>query len=159
YFTQTVNYIPKSKTVRIYGADITERKEAEVKAERLAAIVEFSEDAIVGKDLEGIVTSWNRGAEKTFGYSASEMIGQSITQLIPDDRKQEETEILRRIRRGENARHFETERLKKDGARIFVSAAVSPIKDSSGEIVGASKVARDITERKQAEKRLREQAE
>jgi len=135
---------------------ITERKRAEVTAAQLVSIVISSDDAIIGKDLQGRVMSWNRGAENIFGYTASEMIGQSITRLIPPDRQQEEVEILVRVRRGEYVRHFETMRVRKDGRRIAISVTVSPIKDDQGRIIGASKVARDITERKEAEARLNE---
>jgi PAS domain S-box-containing protein len=119
------------------------------------AIVEASDDAIVGKDLNGIVTSWNAGAEKIFGYPAAEMIGRSITRLIPPDRIEEEAKILNRIKRGETVRHFETVRVRKDGRRLDVSVTVSAIKDGGGRIVGASKVARDITAQKRTEEALR----
>jgi PAS domain S-box-containing protein len=131
-------------------------EELEMTGSRLAAIVESSADAMIGKDLNGIVTSWNTGAERIFGYAAGEMIGQSIVRLIPLERQQEETEILSRIQRGDSVKHFDTERLRKDGSRIHVSVTVSPIKDSSGQIVGASKVARDITDRKRAEEQLKD---
>lgn len=126
---------------------------------RLAAIVEFSDDAIVGKDLNGIITSWNRGAEKIFGYSAAEMVGASIMRLIPADRQADEDIILGAIRRGESVEHFETIRQTKDGRLIQVSVTASPIKDFSGKVIGVSKVARDITERKNSEKLLREREE
>ena len=122
---------------------------------RLAAIVESSDDAIVGKDLRGIITSWNRGAEILFGYSASEMVGQSIRRLIPPERMGEEDVILAHIKRGECMQHFETVRLRKDGSFVNVSVTVSAIKDAEGRIVGASKVARNITDRKLAEEALR----
>jgi PAS domain S-box-containing protein len=146
------------KAVRVSGIvqDITERKQIEVAAARLAAIVEFSTDAIVGKDLSGVVTSWNAGAERIFGYSAREMVGQPITRLIPTERQHEETEILQRIRRGENVPHFDTVRLRKDGGAVNLSVTVSAIKDSAGAIVGASKVARDISERIRAEEEIRQ---
>jgi PAS domain S-box-containing protein len=131
--------------------DITARKQSEIALNRLAAIVQSSEDAIIGKDLNGIVSSWNRGAEKIFGYAASEMIGTSITRLIPADRQHEEHEILERIRRGQSVEHFETMRQNKHGRLIVVSVTASPIKDSAGKVIGVSKVARDITERKQEE--------
>ena len=133
-----------------------ERKELEAAAAHLAAIVESSDDAIIGKDLLGIVLRWNAGAERLFGYRAAEMIGHPVTRLIPQDRMQEEVHILARIQRGERVRHFETERLRKDGSRVAVSVTVSPIKDSAGQITGASKVARDITEQKRNEAALRE---
>ena len=136
--------------------DITERKLTELAASRLAAIVEFSDDAIIGKDLSGVVTSWNHGAEKVFGYTAGEMVGASIRRLIPEDHQPEEDRILDRLKRGESVEHFETERLTKAGRRIHVSITASPIKDAAGRTIGASKVARDITERKKAEAALRE---
>ena len=137
-------------------ADITERKRAEAAAAHLAAIVESSDDAIVGKDLHGIVTSWNHGAEKLFGYSAAEMIGQPVARLIPADRLAEETTILGRIARGEGVRDFETVRVRRDGRAIEVSVTVSAIKDPAGRIIGASKVARSIAERRQAEATIQE---
>jgi len=118
---------------------------------RLAAIVEWSDDAIVSKDLNGIVTSWNRGAERLFGYTAAEMIGRSITTIIPQDRLGEETMVLDRIRRGESVEHFDTIRRAKDGTPVSISLTVSPIRDDSGVVVGASKIARDISDRKRAD--------
>jgi PAS domain S-box-containing protein len=120
--------------------------------ELLAAIVESSDDAIASKTLEGIVTSWNRGAERLFGYTAGEMIGRSITILIPADRADEEPAILERVRRGERVDHYETVRRRKDGGLIDVSLTVSPVRDRRGRIVGASKIARDITGQKRAER-------
>jgi PAS domain S-box-containing protein len=151
YYAQTINYIPETKRVRVYGNDITERKQVESTAARLAAIVESSDDAIIGKDLQGKVTSWNAGAERVFGYPACEMAGQPIMRLIPLERHQEEEEILSLIRRGESVKHFDTVRVRKDGSTVAISVTVSPIKDSNGKVIGASKVARDITERKLAE--------
>ncbi len=139
--------------------DITDRKRVEVATARLAAIVESSDDAIIGKDLDGIVTSWNSGAEKQFGYSAAEMKGQSIVKIIPPNRRHEEGAILEQIKRGENVRHFETTRVRKDGSEMEVSITVSAIKDASGHIVGASKVARDITERARSERDRKDDAE
>ncbi len=139
--------------------DVTERHLAESASRWLAAIVASSDDAIIGKDLKSIITSWNFGAERIFGYTADEMIGTSIMRLIPADRREEELEILSRIRRGERFDHFETVRLAKDGRQLDVSITVSPIKDSTGRVVGASKVARDITERKKTEEALRKAAE
>jgi len=132
--------------------DATERKreEEEVRA-RLAAVVESSDDAIVSKTLEGIITSWNRAAEGMFGYSAAEAVGQHITLIIPVERRAEEDDVLARVRRGEKVDHFETERVAKDGRRVTISLTVSPLKDGAGHIIGASKVARDITERRKME--------
>jgi len=117
----------------------------------LAAIIESSDDAIVSKTVDGIITSWNRGAEKMFGYSAAEALGQHITFIIPPERHMEEVDVLARIRRGEKIDHFETVRQTKDGREVNISLTVSPIKDVKGRIIGASKVARDITEQKRAE--------
>jgi PAS domain S-box-containing protein len=136
--------------------DVTERHLAETTSHRLSAIVASSDDAIVGKDLNSIITSWNSGAERIFGFTAEEMIGKSIMRLIPADRREEEREILFRIRLGERIDHFETIRLAKDGQQLNVSVTISPIKDSSGRVVGASKVARDITGRKKSEQALKE---
>jgi two-component system, chemotaxis family, CheB/CheR fusion protein len=122
-------------------------------ARLLASIVESSDDAIVSKDLNGIVTSWNQGAERLFGYTAKEMIGAPILTLIPPDRHNEEPDILRRIRQGERIEHYETIRQRKDGSLVDVSITVSPVKDSTGKVIGASKIARDITEAKQAQAR------
>ncbi|HKY20004.1 MAG TPA: PAS domain S-box protein [Vicinamibacterales bacterium] len=117
----------------------------------LSAIVESSDDAIVSKDLNGIVRSWNRGAERLFGYTADEIIGQSILKIIPEDRLQEEDRVLRSIRAGERVDHFETVRRTRNGSLIPISLTVSPIRDASGRVVGASKIARDISDRKRAE--------
>jgi PAS domain S-box-containing protein len=135
--------------------DITARKQAERANAHLAAIVEGSADAIVSKDLSGIITSWNGGAERLFGYTAAEALGRSVTMLIPPDRVDEEPGILARIGRGERIDHYETIRRRKDGTLLDVSLTVSPVFDSHGKAVGASKIARDITERKLAEERLR----
>jgi len=134
--------------------DISERNRAEEVSERLAAIVESSDDAIIGKDLDGVATNWNAGAERLFGYSAREMVGQPLMRLIPPDREHEEKEILDRVRSGQGVRHFDTVRLHKDGSTIYVSVTVSPIKNSAGKIIGVSKVARDISERKRAENEI-----
>ena len=133
--------------------DISEHKRVEEVGQRLSAIVESSEDAILSKNLDGIIMSWNRGAERLFGYSADEMIGKSVTLLFPADRYNEEPEILGRIRRGERIEHYETVRLRKDGTLIDISLSVSPLRGHGGEIIGASKIARDISERKQAQAR------
>jgi PAS domain S-box-containing protein len=130
--------------------DITDRKRAEESAQRLASIVECSDDAIVSKDLEGVITSWNRGAERLFGYTAQEAVGKPVSMLIPADRKNEEPEILRRVRSGEKIDHYDTIRRRKDGSLIDISLTVSPVKDAEGRIVGASKIARDITDRRRA---------
>src|SRR5687767_13938312 len=123
---------------------------------RLAAIVEASEDAIVSKDLCGVITSWNRGAERLFGYTADEAVGQAITMLIPPDRLGEEDMVLARIRAGERVEHFDTIRWRKDGTVVDVSLTISPIRDEHGAVIGASKIARDITERKRIEGELHE---
>jgi PAS domain S-box-containing protein len=134
-------------------------KLAEEATARLAAIVEFSDDAIISKDLQGVITTWNQGAERLFGYTMQEAIGQSVMMLIPRDYVNEEPKILERIRRGEPVQHYETVRQHKDGTLLNISLTVSPIFDRQGRIVGASKVARDITERIQAEEALRESEE
>ena len=121
---------------------------------RLAAIVEFSEDAIISKDLNGVITSWNSGAKRLFGYEAEEIIGKSVLLLIPPERRSEEEVILARIRRGEHIEHYETIRRRKDGSLVDISLTVSPIKDQADRIIGASKIARDITERKRAAESL-----
>jgi PAS domain S-box-containing protein len=136
--------------------DITESSEAEIASRRLAAIVESSDDAIVSKTLDGTITSWNRSAERMFEYTAAEAVGQHISLIIPAERRSEEDDVLAHLRRGEKVDHFETERQTKDGRRLSISLTVSPVNDSAGRIIGASKVARDITERKQAEEQLRE---
>ncbi len=131
--------------------DITDRKQAEMAAQRLAAIVESSDDAILSKDLNGVISSWNSGAERLFGYVAEEVIGEPITILIPKDRWEEEPAILARIRAGERIDHYETVRRRKDGSLVEISLTVSPVKTPAGRIVGASKIARDITERRRAQ--------
>jgi PAS domain S-box-containing protein len=146
----------RSASGKIVGAskiarDLSRSQLLQRDAMRLVAIVDSSEDAIVGKDLNGIVTSWNPAAEAMFGFSAAEMVGRSIRRLVPDDRQQEEDEVLARIRRGERVDHYETIRRRKDGSLIPVSLTVSPIRSLDGTVVGASKIARDITDRKRAE--------
>src|SRR5829696_710690 len=143
----------------MYFQDITVRKRAEEDRARLAAIVESSDDVIIGKTLQGIITNWNRGAERIYGYSAEEAVGQPISMLVPPERPNETPRILERIRRGEKVDHFETVRIAKDGRRLDISLTVSPIRNSVGDIVGASTIARDITERKRAEEKLRESEE
>ena len=142
-------------TVIEVNRDVTERtqvkadlRESEQQLRWLASIVQFSDDAIVSKNLDGIITSWNRGAERVFGYTAEEAVGRPITIVIPQDRQDEERTILTRIRRGERIEHFETIRQRKHGSLIWVSLTISPVKNAEGKIVGASKVARDITEQK-----------
>lgn len=131
--------------------DTTDRKRAEEASLRLAAIVRSSEEAIIGKDLDGIITAWNPAAERLFGFTAQEAIGHSIRMIVPADRQAEEDDVLSRLRRGETIEHFETVRIRKDGTPINIALTVSPIKDADGRIVGASKIARDIEERIRAE--------
>jgi PAS domain S-box-containing protein len=135
--------------------DITERKLAEQKAAQLAAIVQSSDDAIIGKTLDGIITSWNKGAEKIYGYHESEVVGQSISLLVPPGIKDEVPQILAKIKQGEPVEHYETMRRRKDGQDIYMSLTASPIRDAQGRIVAASTIGRDITERKQAEEQIR----
>jgi PAS domain S-box-containing protein len=142
---------------RVAGAvnmlvDISDRREADRAAQRLSAIVESAEDAILAKDLNGVIMSWNSGAERLFGYTADEVIGKSVTILIPADRLDEEPQILDRIRRGERVEHFDTVRRRKDGSLVDIGLSISPIRNAAGQVVGASKVARDISERRQAQK-------
>jgi PAS domain S-box-containing protein len=139
--------------------DITERKRAEETLALLAAVVEGSDDAIITKDLDGVITSWNKSAERLFGYTAEEAVGRSVTLLIPPDRLHEEPQILSRLRRGERVDHYETLRVRKDGELLDISLTISPVKNASGRIVGISKIARDITERRRVEKALRESEE
>jgi PAS domain S-box-containing protein len=136
--------------------DITQGKEAEQATGLLAAIVASSDDAIVSKNLDGIISSWNKGAERMFGYTAEEAVGQHITLIVPTERRAEEADILDRLRRGERVDHFHAVRRRKDGTLLDVSLTISPVRDSSGRVIGASKVARDITAQKQAERALRE---
>jgi PAS domain S-box-containing protein len=136
--------------------DVTERKESEEERSRLAAIVESSDDAILSKTLDGVITSCNQAAEWLYGYSVEEAVGQPISMLIPPDRPDELPEILRKLRRGEKVEHLETVRVTKDGRHLDVSLTVSPIRNPEGDIVGASTIARDITDRKKAEEALRE---
>lgn len=136
--------------------DITERKQAEEARAKLAAIVESSDDAIVSKDLNGTITSWNRGAQQLFGYTAEEAIGQPVTMLIPSDHLAEEPTILKRIRRGESINHYETVRRRKDGTLLDISLTVSPMRNDQGQVVGASKIARDISHRRRNEEALRQ---
>ena len=146
----------ESGQVIITYRDVTERRHMDEARNRLAAIVESSEDAIIGKSDKGIVTSWNRGAEKLFGYTPGEMVGESIKQLLPPGHEQEEDDILQRIAQGETVEHFETVRAKKNGEIVNVSLTISPIRDAKGRITGASKIARNITEKKQLERQLQQ---
>lgn len=139
--------------------DITARRKTERAQALLAAIVTASDDAIVSKTLEGIILSWNAGAERLFGYTSAEAVGQSINLIIPPELRDEERSILQRLRRGERIDHFETVRITKDGKRVEISLTISPVRDEAGRTIGASKVARDITSRKRAEKALRESEE
>jgi len=136
--------------IRTVRAELAESHHSRELKARLAAIVQNSDDAIVSKTLDGIVTSWNAGAERLFGYTAEDIIGKSITTIIPESRLPEETDILAKIVRGEAVEHFETVRRRKDGSLVDVSITVSPLKDDDGRIIGASKIARDITEQKRA---------
>jgi PAS domain S-box-containing protein len=136
--------------------DISDRKQREEVYARLAAIIDSSDDAIVAKTLDGIITDWNRGAEMIFGYTAAEAIGRHISLIIPQERRSEEDDVLARLRRGEKVDHFETVRRAKDGRQVNISLTVSPIKNAEGCIIGASKVARDITERKRQEELLKQ---
>lgn len=151
-------YSASGAPLRLYGVgiDITERKQSELAQTRLAAIVESSTDAIISKTLFGRITSWNEGATNLFGYRAEEMIGEPILRLIPLERVYEEDEILAKLREGQRIEHYETVRLTKDGQRIDVSISISPLRDRNGIVVGASKIARDITGRKRTEEALRE---
>ena len=131
--------------------DVTNAKRLEEAQARFATIVDSADDAIIGKTLASVITSWNRGAEQIFGYSAEEAIGQSIRMLIPPDRQSEEDEILERLNKGERIEHYETERIRKDGTRITVSISVSPVKDANGNIIGGAKIARDVSYQKRSD--------
>ncbi len=147
---------PRRESLRILVAisDVTDKKAAEGALSMLAAIVASSDDAIVGMTLDGIITSWNRGAEKLYGYTVAEALGQHVSMFIPRERRAEEAEALARLRRGEDVEHFETERQTKDGRRVSVSLRLSPIRDATGQVIGASKMARDITWEKAARQEL-----
>ena len=137
--------------------DITERRARGRASRRLAAVVESSDDAIISKTLEGIITTWNAGAQRIFGYVADEVVGKPVSILMPPDRVDEEPGILDRLKRGERIDHYETVRMRKDGQRLDISLSISPVRDGSGKLVGASKIARDITLRKETEERLRDE--
>jgi PAS domain S-box-containing protein len=158
FLNNFVGYIEDGKLIRAWGSqrDVTHRKEIERATARLAAIVESSDDAVISKDLEGIITSWNKSAEKVFGYASEEVIGRPISILIPPEMTNEGPRILERIRKGEFIQNYETVRRRKDGSEIFISLTVSPIRDAAGTVVGASKIARDITAAKRAEEDLLE---
>src|SRR5262249_341110 len=137
--------------VVITFVDITERKRQEDARSTLAATVDSSQDAIISKDLDGIITSWNRGAQQHYGYTAQEVFGGRIAIVVPPDRPNEAAELLARIRRGERIDRYETVRRRKDGSLVEVSLTVSPVRNAEGSSIGASKIARDITERKRTE--------
>lgn len=158
YISLTVSPL-KDADGRIIGVskiarDISGRRKADEIQSRLAAIINFSDDAILSKTLDGILTSWNRGAEKIFGYIPEEVIGKHVSILIPPERFDEEPKIIERIRRGESIDHYETVRVRKDGSRIHISLSVSPVMDSKGNIIGVSKIARDISDRKKKEEEI-----
>ncbi len=139
--------------------DVTGQRRAVEASLRLAAIVESSDDAIVGESLDGCITAWNKGAERLYGYAADEVVGRPLSVLVPPDHPDELTALMERIRRGESIDHYETVRVRKDGSRVDVSLSISPVRDADGEVVGAAKIARDITERRRAEESLRRQNE
>lgn len=153
HFVPLTNSTGEVEAGLIIALDITDIKHAEEKSAKLASIVESSDDAIVSKTLESVITSWNDSAARMFGYTAEEIIGQTIYKLIPADRQDEEPQILSRLKNGERVQHFETKRLTKDGRLLDVSLSISPVKDKEGNIIGLSKIARDITERKLEEQR------
>jgi two-component system CheB/CheR fusion protein len=155
-FGMTVHLAPQFNVVRIYAYDITERKKAEEAQGRLAAIVSSAEDAIISKDLDGVIQTWNVGAEKIFSYTAEEAIGKNISLLVPPGHADEMSDILKRLSQGEHIENFETVRMRKDGTVIPVSLNFSAIRDANGKVIGASKIAHDITERKRVEEALRE---
>ena len=139
--------------------DITDRIIADEARARLAAIVDSSDDAIIGKTLDGTITSWNHGAERLYGYTADEIVGRPIATIVPEERRAEFADIMARLKRGERIAHHETERVHKDGARIAVSVSISPIHDRTGRVIGASKIARDIRERRALERQKQELVE
>ena len=153
-FVSNVYQAGDQKVIQCNVRDITDRKRGEAALIRLAAIIESSDDAIISKDLDGIVTSWNKGAKKIFGYTDGEMVGTSIMRLVPAGQQEEEYRVMGQIRRGQNVAHFETLRKAKDGRLISVSITLSAIRDATGEITGMSKVARDITGRIAAEEKI-----
>jgi two-component system CheB/CheR fusion protein len=158
-FEETIYVAPKFSAVRIYAFDITERKRAEELTGRLAALVESADDAIISKDLNGVIQTWNIGAEKIFGYTAAEAVGRNISFLVTPDHVDETPEIIKRIFQGEHIDHFESVRLHKNGTVVPVSLTYSAIKDARGKVIGVSKIAHDITERKRADKEIRRRIE
>jgi PAS domain S-box-containing protein len=150
----------RDATGRLVGAiniisELSDRRSANRTAPLLSAIVDSSDDAIISKDLDGVVMSWNKSAERLFGYAAEEAIGKSVAELIiPEDRQEEESEILARLRRGERIDHFETVRRRKDGSLLEASLTISPVRDAEGRIIGASKIVRDISDRKRADRAI-----
>ena len=160
-FRGQVEHPSDGSPLRLLGTvlDMSERKRAEQANGLLAAIVDFSDDAVISKRLDGTITSWNRAAERMFGFTAEEAIGQNITLIIPPDRRNEEKEIIEKLKRGERIDHFETTRMRKNGTLLDASLTISPMKDETGRIVGASKFARDVTYRKQVEERERRMTE
>ena len=154
------SFAHRNRQGQIIGAshvarDVTDRVKFQRAASHLAAIVDSSDDAIIGKSVDGIIETWNGGAERLYGYTASEMIGDSLARLLPEDRADEEKDILQRIERGERVSHFDTIRVRKDGTQVEVSLTLSPIRNGAGEIVGVSHIARDITLDRQYEEKLR----
>ncbi|MGE5246598.1 MAG: PAS domain S-box protein [Betaproteobacteria bacterium] len=155
YLVGRYSYAPPNLVI-VHVEDVTESRFAALAQQRLAAIIESTDDAIIAKDLNGTITAWNRAAERMFGFTADEAIGRSVRMIIPPERQTEEDDVLARIRAGRSVEHFETVRMRSDGTRFDASVTISPIRDTSGRIVGASKIARDITERRRVE-RLREE--
>ncbi len=158
-WTGVTAYPTSTGGIAVFFRDLSAQKRLQLEQERLAEIVRSSDDAIVSKDLDGVVLTWNPGAERLFGYAAEEMIGQPIARLLPPDRAGEEDHILRELRAGRRFDHFETTRVRKDGVVVEVSVTVSPLRDARGEIVGASKIARDVTEQRRARRALRDREE
>ncbi|WP_141652337.1 PAS domain S-box protein [Rhizobium grahamii] len=146
--------IDNARLLRTVQNELEHRQQAELAARRLASIVESSQDAIISKGLDGVITSWNQGAERLFGYTAAEIVGRPVTTLFPDELLAEEADIIDRIRSGQRIEHYETVRIHKDGTPIDISLTISPLKDAEGRIIGASKIARDISDRKRAEEAL-----
>ena len=159
HFVPLKNDKDEVENALIIALEITDIKQAEEGSAKLAAIVQSSDDAIISKSLDSIITSWNDSAERTFGYTADEIIGKSVLLLIPPERRDEEPQIISRLKNGERVEHFETQRITKDNTLLDISLTISPVKDSMGNIIGVSKIARDITEKKRAAKLLNEREE